>query len=419
MNKINGLMHNKTFLVILSLLSAVIIWFTVVTVVSDEGMHTIQGVPVNINVQAGVLGQMGLNPIEGGETTVEAVVFGSRRVIGGVSVEDITVTASLAGVSGAGTYELSLVANNSSDKDFEILSISPASMTVKFDRFVDKTFYPEYELTGDYSIPDGYLLESISTSPAEIVVSGPEKDVANISKIIAFAEFSGILEQTTSSEAVLHFLDKNNEEININPEQIKLSEDNTKVIMSLLRTKPLNARFEYMNVPKSFPVEQLKSKMSIDSIYVAGPTNVVGNYEDLLTGYIDISEITPENKSFSFDVNLPESFINTENVEYVQVDFDLEGYVERDYYVRNIVVMNVPVSYDLNVLSQQITVKMVGPEEVLDNLTAGDIVAEIDISDRTIKTGQYMTPVKISVPNGALAWAVGDYNTAVIVRERR
>lgn len=419
MNKINGLMHNKTFLVILSLLSAVIIWFTVVTVVSDEGMHTIQGVPVNINVQAGVLGQMGLNPIEGGETTVEAVVFGSRRVIGGVSVEDITVTASLAGVSGAGTYELSLVANNSSDKDFEILSISPASMTVKFDRFVDKTFYPEYELTGDYSIPDGYLLESISTSPDEIVVSGPEKDVANISKIIAFAEFSGILEQTTSSEAVLHFLDKNNEEININPEQIKLSEDNTKVIMSLLRTKPLNARFEYMNVPKSFPVEQLKSKMSIDSIYVAGPTNVVGNYEDLLTGYIDISEITPENKSFSFDVNLPESFINTENVEYVQVDFDLEGYVERDYYVRNIVVMNVPVSYDLNVLSQQITVKMVGPEEVLDNLTAGDIVAEIDISDRTIKTGQYMTPVKISVPNGALAWAVGDYNTAVIVRERR
>lgn len=419
MNKINGLMHNKTFLVILSLLSAVIIWFTVVTVVSDEGMHTIQGVPVNINVQAGVLGQMGLNPIEGGETTVEAVVFGSRRVIGGVSVEDITVTASLAGVSGAGTYELSLVANNSSDKDFEILSISPASMTVKFDRFVDKTFYPEYELTGDYSIPDGYLLESISTSPDEIVVSGPEKDVANISKIIAFAEFSGILEQTTSSEAVLHFMDKNNEEININPEQIKLSEDNTKVIMSLLRTKPLNARFEYMNVPKSFPVEQLKSKMSIDSIYVAGPTNVVGNYEDLLTGYIDISEITPENKSFSFDVNLPESFINTENVEYVQVDFDLEGYVERDYYVRNIVVMNVPVSYDLNVLSQQITVKMVGPEEVLDNLTAGDIVAEIDISDRTIKTGQYMTPVKISVPNGALAWAVGDYNTAVIVRERR
>ncbi len=50
---------------------------------------------------------------------------------------------------------------------------------------------------------------------------------------------------------------------------------------------------------------------------------------------------------------------------------------------------------------------------MLDNITADDIIAVIDLSDRDIITGEYKVPVKVSVPNKGLVWAYGDY-TAVI-----
>jgi len=413
-----AILKNKTFLLIFSVVVAIIGWFVVVTIVSDEGTLTLEGVPVNINVQSSVLGKMGLNPIEGGETTVEAVIYGKRSVIGGVSVEDITVTASLAGVSGAGTYELELMPQNTSGKDFEVLSISPSIMRVKFDRLVDKTIKVEYDLTGDYTIPEGYLREDIVLEPAEITVTGPENDIAAISKIVATAPFSGTIDKTTTVDAAITVEDKNGATVDYNTDQVTLSADSVQVTMPLLKSKELPVRFEYLNVPTGFPIEDLKYKLSAASITVAGPTDTVDNYSDILIGYIDVRDITLENTGFAFTVKLPDGFINTDNIDTVRVDFDLTDYVEKEFYVSNFVLMNVPVLYNVEVAAQQITVKMIGPADVINSMTAKDIVAEVDVSDREVEKGQYMTPLTVYAPNGSLAWSEGGYEAAVNVRER-
>ncbi len=416
--KLKSILRNKTFLLIFSIVVAIISWFIVVTIVSDEGVLTVTGVPVNINVQASVLGKMGLNPIEGGETTVEAIIYGKRSVIGGVTVEDITVTASLAGVSGAGVYELELVADNNSGKEFDVLSISPSAMQVKFDRLGEKTIPVEYELTGDYTVPDGYLREDIVLEPEEITVTGPENDIASISKMVVTAQFDGSITQSTTVEGAVSVQDKNGVAVDIDPEQVKLSADKVKVTMPLLKTKELDVRFEYLNVPEGFPVDKLVYKLSADKISVAGPTDTADDYNDIMVGYVDVSKIALDNTSFALSVKLPDGFINTENVETVRVDFDLTGYVEQEFYVSNFVQMNVPVLYSLDVAAQQVAVKMIGPKDIIEKLAARSIVAEVDISDREVKAGQYMTPLAIYVPGGGLVWAVGSYEAAVTVRER-
>ena len=45
---------------------------------------------------------------------------------------------------------------------------------------------------------------------------------------------------------------------------------------------------------------------------------------------------------------------------------------------------------------------------MLNNITPSDIVAEINITGSSLKTGQIQVPVSISVPNKGKIWAYGN-----------
>ena len=62
-------------------------------------------------------------------------------------------------------------------------------------------------------------------------------------------------------------------------------------------------------------------------------------------------------------------------------------------------------------------VKIVGPSEVVSELTAGDIVAEVDVSDREVVTGQIKVPVQVYVPNKGTVWAVSYTHLDVYKRQ--
>ena len=100
----NGIFKDKRIMFIISLAASFILWLTVSLVIRPTGEVVVQGVGVNVNVQSGILAELGLSAIEGGENTVNVTISGSRSVIGGVSAEDISITPSLSGVSGAGIY---------------------------------------------------------------------------------------------------------------------------------------------------------------------------------------------------------------------------------------------------------------------------------------------------------------------------
>ena len=56
---------------------------------------------------------------------------------------------------------------------------------------------------------------------------------------------------------------------------------------------------------------------------------------------------------------------------------------------------------------------------MVSELTAGDIVAEVDVSDREVVTGQIKVPVQVYVPNKGTVWAVGNYSTLVTISEKQ
>ncbi len=415
----NNIFKDKKIMAIISLAASFILWLTVSLILRPTGEVVIQGVGVNVNVQTGVLAELGLSAIEGAENTVNVTISGSRSVIGGVQAEDISISPSLSGVSGAGVYELDLRATKNSSKDFEIVGISPEKMVVKFDKYVDKTVEVSYLINGDYNIPDELIQEEIYTDPKTVVVTGPEIDVAEIDGAVVEVFLSGDYDSTVAAVGEIILVDENKNPVDYNRDEISISTDVATVYIPLHKSANLPLSFDYTNIPEYFDISNIRYTLSESDVAVEAEDYIIDKYSDIFLGYVDIRDITLENSSFVFDVNIPDGINLREPIEEVAINFDLAGYVEHTFNATQINIVNVPAEYKITPNASKVAVTIIGPEEVVNNISAKDIVVQIDMSTREIsKTGQYRVQADILLPGGENAWAIGTYSITITVKTK-
>ena len=69
--------------------------------------------------------------------------------------------------------------------------------------------------------------------------------------------------------------------------------------------------------------------------------------------------------------------------------------------------------------TSKVPVTIIGPAEVVNALSANDIVVEVDLSTREIsQTGQYRIQAEVFLPGGENAWAIGRYSITITVKEK-
>lgn len=410
---------DKRIVFAISLVVSFVFWLTVSLVLRPTGEIVVSGVGVNVNVQSGLLAELGLSAIEGSESTVDVVISGSRSVIGGVLAEDISVTPSLSGVTGAGVYELDIRAMNNTNKNFEIVSVNPSVITVKFDKYVEKTVDLEYVVTGEYNIPDEFVQEEIYSDPKQIVVTGPEIDIAEIAGAIVTVELSGEYTDTIEAIGEVVLVDEDGNPVDYDRSEISTDINFAKVYIPIHKTAKLPVSFSFINVPENFDISKLNYSLSVSTILVEGQSNVIDKYSDIFLGYVDMRHVTPENPTASFEIELPEGLSLQDHIDEVLITFDLEEYAETVFNVSQINVVNVPQGYKVTSNASKVAVTLVGPQEVLNELSAKDIVVQVDLSTREInQTGQYRIYAEILLPGGENAWATGLYSITVTVKKQ-
>lgn len=410
-------MENKKIAILVSVLISFVIWVIVTLVVSPVGEVVISGVGVNVNTQNGILGEMGLSAVYGGESTVNVTIKGSRSVIGGITPEDISIIPSLSGVSGSGTYDLQLVATNRNSKNFEIVSLSPETINVRFDKFVDKVVDLTYEIEGEYRIPDEFIQEQIYTTPAKVTVHGPESDMDKFDKAVIRVSLEG---DYTESFTVFSEVELCTEDGNIyeyDGKQISLSDEKASLVIPIHHIVDFPVHFQYTGVPEYFDTAKLHYTLSADTIKAEGEKKEIAKYSDIFLGYVDLTTISLDNNFYNFNVELPKNIGNVSGEENIQVEFDLSDYEEKIFNVRQFSIINVPSGYKMSTNTTSINVKMIGPKNVIDSLASKDIVLQIDASKREInQTGQYKLYADVILPNKEFAWALGSYGVTVNVK---
>ncbi len=404
--------QSRRLLMIFSLVMGVLSWMFVVIFVDNEIPWEFKGVPVDVYAEEELLSINSLRIVEDPQAEVTVVVEGGRIVVGGLEEGEIRIVADLEGISTPGDYAVKLKNVLTANQNYVVREIKPSTVNVRVDRITTKRFEVKMDIDGP-QVPDGYLNAGTTISPRAVEVTGPEADISRIAQCIVSASFSGrpLTENQTIRSEIKLFDEEGHE---IPKDRLTMESDSANVTVQVLKQKRLPLRFEYLNMPSGFPRDDLRFEMTDNSILVAGPEEVVDSYEELQIGYVDLSEVTPGFVQV-FDISLPTGFISVENLRSVGVSFGGEGLTEAYFNVSQITPVNVPINYDVTINTTQLFgVRIIGSSEVMETLTAKDIVAEIDFSERELSTGSSSLPVSISVPGRKLAWAVGEYAVVTI-----
>ncbi len=402
-----------------SIICSVVLWFVITSSGEADWKKTVHDVPVEINLPS----TSDLNVVEGEDATVTAEISGMRYNIGNFHGEDVRLQASLTGVTKPGTYTLRVEAVNEEGRKYEVLSITPSTIEVTFDREVERDIPLELELTGA-EVPDeeAFQLGEATISPTMVTIQGPETQVNRIARGVVRATLTEPLSATEKLDLPIVFLDSDGNTVPVGTEGslVTCNYETVRVEIPVLRIVELPTTLSFINVPTDFPLEELEYTLSNDYITVAATAETLSRYYEVPIGYVDLSQLDlTVNSSLTFKLQLPDAIRNYNNIENVVVEFNSEGFEAKTLSVRNIVIRNVPPDYDAQLLTRSINnVRMIGPSEIIDGLKSTDLVAEIDFADQEVQTGQYEVSVQIYAPNKGLVWAIGEYTAVVSVQEK-
>lgn len=400
---------------VFSIISAVLIWF-VVAYTEDETISTvIRDVPVNFNTTTSTLARLDLTPIMDSEMTVDVEVSGSRATVGNLAASDIRAEAKLNNVTGPGTYEIALDVTDYVGKEFEVKGVIPETLTVRFDRYIDKLFKIDLDLIG-LEIPDGYILDAEYLYPGDVMVTGPETEISSIASVKAMLEFDEPVSKTAVYDVELGMYDADGNKIK--PLYVEMDIDTATVTLPILKKKTVPITFDFVNVPEGFDVDTLKYEILPSEMEIAGPEQVYSTVNEIHLGYIDLTDFTPE-EPFVYTIELPTGFISVDNTQEATIAFEAENYTTTTLNVGQIKLINTPHEYDVIVSTKMIYgVEICGPGEDIEKLTSSDLVAEINMRNVDIRVGQSTVDVSILIPDYPACWAYGDTYTAVITAKQ-
>lgn len=416
--KKESIFNNKTFLMVLSLIMAFLAWIFVSLDSNDTKGRTFTGISVDMEEAEDTISDLGLSVIAADVPRVSVRVEGVTYAIGNLDSSDIRIYPDVSQVDTAGTHTVPLLGEiaDTNSGNVHIVEISPSSVQMKFDSLQTVSMDIRARLTG-YSVPeDEYLIRDVTVTPRSVELTGPADELNRISQCIVEQEIDEELTSSYTTTLPLKFLDADGNEVDLTYTTTDITE--AKVTLPILKKKEVPVTVSFINVPEGFPVNQLKFEFSNESIEVAGPESSIDQYREISLGQIDVRTLNL-NSTFSFSVQLPAGFVNTENVQSVLVKLDSTGMVEKSFNIDNILVENIPLNYEVEVTTQQINnVRIIGTQSIVDGLVAGDIVATIDLGESSsIASGQIELPVKITIPNKGLVWASGNYRAIISIQQ--
>lgn len=414
--RISDLFYDNRFLLVFSVLFAVIAWLIVATEFS-ETQNTISNVPVQINYSNINNNLGGLQPFLDKEYTVDVTISGKRYIVESEEIkDDILVVADTSLVNSAGEFPLNLsVTSKSVRPEYEFVSISPQiTDKITFDYLKEEEFkiVPELTFTNN-AVREGYHLGDITVSDVSTVkVSGPETSVKKVARVVARAEHDGDLRQSTSVEANLVAVDKNNvavQGVSINRTSAKVS---VKVPVYSIQTLPVTCSFS--NIPSEYigdiPFEYTVSPATA-SFGVFDSEEKKESIE--FATKIDFNKLNVGENIFKVEVSanaFPGAFLLDETITEFTVKVNVPNVASKKFKAvpENIKLENLPNGITADFSQFQFSELMViGPQEKLSQLNNDNLILIADFGDYDeIESDTLVVPVRVS---DGYCWSFGEY----------
>ena len=405
---------NKVLYIALSLLIAIVFWLYVDDVQGSKISETHYRIPIEFIGAEDTLPNRGLMLSEGEDITIDLKLSGPRILISGLDKSDIRIQVDLTNISAVGTYTLNYEILFPDNVDRSRISREYASrsmVTVKIEELYTKTVPVEVSVSGE--VADGYIYmaERLVLDPANLVVSGREKDVEKVAAARIKLDLTGAT-SSISRKFDYELLDAEGNVIEA--EGIRLSDNQIQVDAPVYLVKTLNLTVKFKESPGS-NLEDVDWKLEQNTVEVAGEAASLENKEDILLGEIDLSSLLSDTEMV-LDISLPAGTVNLSGYTTTTLTITFsDNLATKALSVSNISAVGLSEGQSFDRLTSSVEVMLRGPADEVEQVTAEDVRVVVDLEEYT-SNGTYSVPAMVFVDGYDNVGAIGSCSVACKIK---
>lgn len=399
-------MKSKVLTALLSVVIAFTLWSYVITVEQPESEETFYNVPVVLDGQT-VLEGKGLMITSDTDLTVTLKLSGNRSDLNKLRSSDITVLADLTRIYEAGKKSLSYSVSFPGDVQnsaIEIVSREPDNISLTVVEWASKEIPVEVDFAG--SVPEDYVVDKqdVELDRTSVTISGPKAMVDQVHQAVVTPQLDGMKETFTATYRPT-LCDEQGQAIT-DVSSIIVDHDDVQVTVKIQKIQNVKLTYQVID-GGGLTAKDVEILLKYQSITVAGSAAALDGLTEISLGVIDLGKIT-ENSVLSFAVTLPEGVSNLSGVNTVTVAVTLPEVEVRSYVATNFQLKNVPAGLTVQMMTQELEVKIRGMGPILDNLKPENIVIQVDFSGAEV--GRARFNVEIQITGVENVGAVGVYS---------
>jgi YbbR domain-containing protein len=401
--------------IIFAFVVSVIIWLAISFQVFPDVADEFE-IPVSAELTA-YMRDVKLELADEFDETVTVSVEGKRYEIASLNADDFYAYLDFSDVRGAGDHVVDVVVRARDEVNSSFLTPGDNfTRVVKIIQIAEKTLRTTPDAQGIKAV-DGMTIEyaNVAVNPEAVTISGEKSLIDSVHSVRVSVTSNVPLSATAVLEGELAFLNSRGEIIE--SDGIYIEDRAFTVVVPVFKRKTLPLEVTIL-APDNFDLDALYSKMRIEpaELTLASPDASIDNHDVWSLGTISLSDITFSNleAGLPIQITLPEGYENISGNHEVRLFFDDMGdYDSRTFQVpaANFNNINVPAGFDVRHITRMISVKVVGPSNVIYAMTIADIRGTISLAGITdIETGERSIGVKFTIAGtNVTAWVIDEY----------
>ena len=406
-------MKSKIFRALISLVIAIGLWMYVITVVSPGSEANFRAVPVTLQNES-ILTERGLM-VTSATASVDLTLSGNRTDLNKITSSSMSVTASLSGITAAGTYQLNYTPSYPgivSGNALAVQSRKPDFVTVTVAERRTKNVDVEVDFVG--SVPEGFLADkdNVELDHPQIEITGPAEAVDQVAKARIVIDLDH-QSSSVSGGYVYTLCTANNEPVDAAQIVTNIATVNCTVRIQRFKEIALKVKL----IPGGGANEEnCTVSIAPQTIRVSGSDTLLENLDELEIGTVDLGVLT-ENVQQKYTITLPDGINNETGVSEAEVSIQLPKLKTKKLRVSRILATNVPENMEVDLITQAVEVTVRGPETVVHSITENDITVMVDFTDAQTGTATAKANVSLGGEFGE-AGAIGTYSVSYTLKEK-
>ena len=425
------LFYHNTFVLVFSLLVAIISWFFMMATSSDRGV-TVEDVPIQVRYSSAAQ-EEGLEVFHMSSETVNLQVTGNTLLTSQLTANDFEVSVTLnptdTSVTGNTLQKMDVqvqAVKANTLTNFEIARVTPEEVTLEYDRFQEVNLPIESDI--QCRSADGYYASTPILSADNVTISGPSSSVARIKRVAVSYNVESELKEDAQFSCPLVLYDENNQEItNTAGLYLEMNVDKVDVTIPVTPVKTVNLTATTVHQPEGFSQDRIQIEPS--TITIAGTANTLSGISEIqLDTVIDFADLEAgTTNTFTADIPLPSGVRNIAAVgdsttpAQATVTINLNGYSEMSVSVgaSNMQITNPPAGMEAALATSSLVVTLVGPEAQVSRLTGENVAVTVDLANFQDRTGTVEVPATVTLTGSAASscWATGEYTVSVNISQ--